>query len=177
VWGQLTDLLRKPIQQASDFMKSIWDGIKNMAQGAWDAIKSGAGAVAGAIKGALNGVIGIVNTVIDGINTLIKGANSLPGPDLGLIPNVPRLARGGVIGARPGGTLALLAEAGRPERVEPLDSEGLSRRDRALISSLAMPGDIRVFIGDTELTALIREVQIDREVQVSRQLMGGRVLV
>jgi len=39
------------------------------------------------------------------------------------------------------GTLALLAEAGRPERIEPLDSQGLSARDRAMIELLA--GDSR----------------------------------
>jgi hypothetical protein len=35
------------------------------------------------------------------------------------------------------GTLAMIAEAGRPERVEPLDAQGLSQRDRAIIAEIA----------------------------------------
>jgi hypothetical protein len=36
-----------------------------------------------------------------------------------------------------GGTLAQIAEGGRPERVEPLDPDGLSKRDKAMIQLLA----------------------------------------
>ena len=52
-------------------------------------------------------------------------------------PNIPNLAKGGVIQPTPGGTLARIAEAGRPERVEPLDEDGLSKRDKAIISMLS----------------------------------------
>jgi hypothetical protein len=34
--------------------------------------------------------------------------------------------------------------------------------------------EVRVFIGDTELTGLIRRVQVERETTVSRQLTFGR---
>lgn len=47
------------------------------------------------------------------------------------------LAQGGVISPSAMGTLALLAEAGRKERVEPLDSRGLSARDYAIIKAIA----------------------------------------
>jgi len=47
------------------------------------------------------------------------------------------MALGGVISPSRSGTLALLAEAGRPERVEPLDPDGLSRRDKAMIEFLS----------------------------------------
>ena len=52
-------------------------------------------------------------------------------------PNIPLLAQGGIVYPQPGGTLARIAEAGRPERVEPLDPDGLSQRDRAMIQLLA----------------------------------------
>jgi hypothetical protein len=52
-------------------------------------------------------------------------------------PDIPLLARGGVVYPSTGGTLATLAEAGRPERVEPLDPDGLSKRDKAMIQLLA----------------------------------------
>jgi hypothetical protein len=47
------------------------------------------------------------------------------------------LAEGGVVRPRSGGVRAVLAEAGRSERVEPLDPMGLSQRDRAIIAQLA----------------------------------------
>ena len=52
-------------------------------------------------------------------------------------PNVPLLAKGGIIKPTYGGTLARIGEAGRPERVEPLDPQGLSMRDRAIIAELS----------------------------------------
>jgi hypothetical protein len=53
------------------------------------------------------------------------------------LPDIPELAEGGVIMPSPGGTLARIGEAGRAERVEPLDESGLSKRDRAIITMLS----------------------------------------
>jgi phage-related protein len=47
------------------------------------------------------------------------------------------LAEGGIIPPTPGGTIARIGEAGRAERVEPLDANGLSVRDRAMIELLS----------------------------------------
>ena len=51
-------------------------------------------------------------------------------------PNVPLLAKGGIVPSTPGGMLSIIGEAGRPERVEPLDPSGMSRRDRAMIDQM-----------------------------------------
>jgi len=53
------------------------------------------------------------------------------------IPPIPGFAEGGVIQPQPGGAIVRVAEAGRPERIEPLDSQGLSQRDRAIVAQLA----------------------------------------
>jgi hypothetical protein len=50
------------------------------------------------------------------------------------------LANGGIVYPRAGGVPAIIAEAGRAERVEPLDPSGLSKRDKAMISMLAGGG-------------------------------------
>ena len=50
---------------------------------------------------------------------------------------LPQLAQGGIVMPSAGGTLAQIAEGGRPERVEPLDPDGLSKRDKAMIQLLA----------------------------------------
>jgi hypothetical protein len=52
-------------------------------------------------------------------------------------PNITPLALGGIVPATSGGMLAMVGEAGRPERVEPLDPDGLSKRDKAMIDYLS----------------------------------------
>lgn len=103
------------------FIKGLWDKvtgrirgavdkIKGFLSGMWDAAKSGA-------RSALNGAIGLVNTAIGGINTLIRTANKLPGVSIPQVPQIPRLAAGGIV---TGPTLALLGEGGLDEAVIPL---------------------------------------------------------
>lgn len=71
--------------------------------------------------------------------------NNNPGAPRSILPpdgwlrallDIPGLATGGTVSPTPGGTVFRLAEAGRPERVEPLDSSGLSSRDRAMIKTI-----------------------------------------
>ena len=47
------------------------------------------------------------------------------------------MALGGTVLPSPGGLLARIGEAGRAERVEPLDPDGLSKRDKAMIQLLS----------------------------------------
>lgn len=79
------------------------------------------------------------------------------------IPPIPGFAEGGVIQPQPGGSIVRVAEAGRPERIEPLDEQGLSRRDRAIVAQLAGNGGpaniINVYpspgMNESELAAMI----------------------
>lgn len=50
------------------------------------------------------------------------------------------MAKGGTVYPSPDGTIVRVAEAGKPERVEPLDPNGLSDRDKALIDHLTNGG-------------------------------------
>jgi hypothetical protein len=61
------------------------------------------------------------------------GGGSAPRGDGFTALNIPQFALGGTVMPRRGGTLGLIAEAGRPERIEPLDPDGLSQRDKAMI--------------------------------------------
>jgi hypothetical protein len=100
-------------------------------------------------------VEGFVNMFINGINFLIAGLNKIKITIPGWIPKalgggqsfgvnikpvapitLRPLAKGGTVMPSPGGTIAQIAEAGRPERVEPLDPNGLSNRDKAMIDFL-----------------------------------------
>jgi phage-related protein len=115
-------------------------------------------AIGNGIKGIINGIIGIfegfVNGIIGGVNFIVDAINRIKftapawvpfigGKTMGFsLPRIatirlPRLAEGGTVRATSGGMLAQIAEAGRDERVEPLDSSGLSTRDRAMIELLS----------------------------------------
>jgi len=98
-----------------------------------------------------------------------------------------KLASGGTVMSTPGGVLALLAEGGRHERVEPLNSSGLSRRDMALINAVAMriaavtnndQGDqgvtVKVYIGDEELRDIVKYEIQDNQTGLARDLSIGR---
>jgi hypothetical protein len=129
-WGKVTSYFTTTIYP---FITGIKNKITELASGMWDGLKSGLAAV-------INFIITGLNKVIDGINFLIRGANAVKiGKDISLIQPIPavKLAKGGTIPASPGGMLARIGEAGRPERVEPLDPDGLSKRDKAMIQMLS----------------------------------------
>jgi hypothetical protein len=99
-------------------------------------IESGITSAAKALAGAIDsGIIGPIDAVIGAWDSLhfhfdvppvkvfgheIWGGSSY---DVGVIqiPQIPRLASGGIVPATPGGTLALLGEGGQDEAVMPLD--------------------------------------------------------
>jgi len=120
-----------------DKVKEIFGKISNLKIGnIWEGIKT-------SFKSALNWVIERWNNLsfklpsFEGLK--IAGKTVIPafeGPTLRL-PYVRPLAEGGIVPATPGGMLARIGEAGRPERVEPLDPDGLSKRDKAMIEMLA----------------------------------------
>lgn len=81
-----------------------------------------------AFLGVSNFVLGVINSIISAINNVIGFLPGLFGINVGsVIPNVsfglpssvslPRLANGATVEPSPGGTLAVLAEAGRSETV------------------------------------------------------------
>jgi phage-related protein len=129
-WGKVTSYFDKTIYP---FIKGIKTAVTDAASGIWDGLKSGLSTV-------VNFIIDRLNDVIGGLNWAIRQANKVKiGKDikeLSLIPAV-NLAMGGVVRPTPGGTLARIGEAGRPERVEPLDPDGLSKRDKAMIQFLS----------------------------------------
>ena len=110
-------------------------------------IGSAFGGIANAVKTVFSAVISIVRGAINALgslwnNTLGKIRITLPkvlgfgGGTIGF-PTIPSFADGGTIYPSAGGTIARVAEAGRPERIEPLDADGLSVRDKAMIKLLS----------------------------------------
>lgn len=84
-------------------------------------IKNAGGVIKGIAGNVWNAVRSLLNQAINKINAALDFTISIPGPDIHInAPNIPHLARGGVVRARRGGTLALLGEAGADEAVVPL---------------------------------------------------------
>jgi hypothetical protein len=133
----------------------MWEGIKQFFRGVRDLFR-GLGEILVSpfrfLANALNSIFRFMLEIFNGIarawnNTI--GSLSFKVPDWvpgigGRELSMPRfreplfnLAKGGIVPAVPGGIFARIGEAGRAERVEPLDPSGLSKRDRAMISMLA----------------------------------------
>jgi hypothetical protein len=116
---------------------TIVAGIKLVLTGMWDGLSNG-------LKLAFDKMKPMLNSVAKGINLMIDGANAaIAVTTFGHGPTIPKFkeplfaARGGTIMPKSGGTLVTVAEAAKPERIEPLDEQGLSNRDRAIIKLLS----------------------------------------
>jgi cardiolipin synthase len=109
-------------------------------------------AIKNVIKSIVAPFVGVLNAISDAWNNTVgKFDFKVPSwvPIIGgktfNVPNLPRInlanfAEGGTVFPQTGGVIARVAEAGRPERIEPLDPEGLSVRDRAIIDRLSGGG-------------------------------------
>jgi hypothetical protein len=97
----------------------MWDGITDGISSAWKAAQ----------KWWNDNVKGLGFT----IGPIKVGSFTSPKFEL----KMPGLAAGGIVPAIPGGMAAIIGEGGRPERVEPLDKNGISKRDKAMIDYLS----------------------------------------
>lgn len=165
----------------------------------WDSIKSGANSVvqfigkafgylpeffSGLWRGIVDGFKGALNFIIRGLNSLhislpsvdthIPGIGTIGGFNIG-VPQIPYLAEGGIVNRA---TLAVIGEAG-PEAVVPLSKMSVP----GFAASLGLGGtapaaggntEVRVFIGDTELTHIVRSQVIRHDADAARQLSYGR---
>ena len=150
--GRITNLLKNMWSIFSTGLTTAWGLVKDTWRDVTTTVGGWVTSLSGKIKTIWNGFFDGLKAAWDGIKAFW---NNLPIVKVGLkidppdwvpgFPNdfnlqFPKLAQGGVIPARSGGTLALIGEAGRSERVEPLDSNGLSKRDIAMINLLSGGG-------------------------------------
>lgn len=99
--------------------QGIWDKVTGIVKKAWNGMLDFA-------QGGVNGLIGLINGLIGGVND-VTGALGIPP-----IPRIPKanfsglkLAEGGIVPARPGGTLAMVGEGRYSEAVLPLSPKVL----------------------------------------------------
>jgi hypothetical protein len=118
------DVLRKVIQGIANLITGVGNGLIDFMNGLIRSFFNGIG----------GGIADLVKTFSGGAIDLKKNPPQIPR----LAPViVPKLAKGGVVFPTAGGSLVNVAEAGRAERIEPLDENGLSKRDKALILALS----------------------------------------
>jgi phage-related protein len=140
----LMPIIKFVIEAFSNFIKflpKIGEAFSNVWNGVINFFKGIANFMIGLVEGMVNGMINAINNFTrpfkDAISAVVGffGGGNIT---FGNIPNIrlPRLAEGGVVSPRGGGTIAQIAEAGRPERVEPLDANGMSKRDKFMVDLL-----------------------------------------
>lgn len=119
----LWDGLRDSITGAKDWVKARIDDVVSFAtglpgrmggifSGMWDGIKS-------AFRSAINAVIDGWNGLQFKVPSVSAFGVTIGGQTIGT-PNIPRLADGGIVSARPGGLLAMIGEGRYDEAVVPL---------------------------------------------------------
>lgn len=147
--GRITALVGAVSAAVSSFFTRIFAGGKKNASSAFDAIvgffknlpsRLGAfvtdvgGRIGDAIKRVLNRAIDKINAGIGQIDDILPGN----------LPRIPNLAAGAIVKAKPGGTIARLAEAGQDEIVGPLkDVAKLFQRDEGTTITFG-PGSVQV---------------------------------
>ena len=192
-FGNMWENIKLAFTDFPQFIKNVFNGVisvfNKLLRGIVDAFKQ-IPALLGKVWGGVVGIFkGGVNLIIKGFNKVLGGKkftvpkilgggtfgfDKIPelgsGDDFNLeqvvtggYRDIPGLALGGTVYPRSGGTLVKIAEAGRPERVEPLDPDGLSKRDKAMIAMLAGGGTGGITINvhpspgmnEVELAALV----------------------
>jgi hypothetical protein len=137
-FGDVIGGVKKFISGITDIFKGDFiGGLKKMFGGITDILVAPFRLAIDAVKSVLNVMINLYNNTLGKLSFKLPGF--LGGGTVGF-PKIPNLAKGGVIQPSDGGTIARIGEAGKSERVEPLDAQGLSVRDRAIIEQLSGGG-------------------------------------
>jgi phage-related protein len=187
IWTNIFEWIKGRPQQLKDNVTAIWSWLSDKFGDAYEAIKDKWETMLNWVKSLPGKIAGAASSMWDGIrdgfkdalNWIIRKWNSFSlearFPDDFIVPflrgvgftlntpNIPEFAKGGIVYPSTGGTLGVIAEAGRPERIEPLDPDGLSKRDKAMIQMLAggAVGGINITVNpspgmdERELAALV----------------------
>ena len=151
-WKEIWDSIKATFDTVSGALIGAFRIVKTTILGIWDELVSG-------IKAAVNLIITGINTVIQGLNKFkitvpgvsVLGKTIVPGFSVGLpeIPEIPRLAKGGIVSSP---TLAMLGESG-PEAVVPLGRSGAG-----MTVNLVINGDINGMDDfEQKVTSVIRD--------------------
>lgn len=122
-WNTTVQGVKNGLTAMSEFFGSVFsaigEGIRGYING-WISIFEG---FVNRVISGLNGIISLANQALSAIASATGGAVNIKVPTVKTI-KIPKLAEGGIVMPQPGGVIANLAEAGKPEAVIPLDRLG-----------------------------------------------------
>jgi hypothetical protein len=127
------------------FFTALPGKIASVSSGMWDGIKS-------AFRSALNWIIDKWNGLQFSVPGVSAFGHTIGGFTLG-VPDIPRLAAGGIVPATPGGRVVRVAEAGQAEAIIPLSRGGRG----GLGANTHLTFEIKVGVGDP--IAIAREIR------------------
>ncbi|PZG18984.1 hypothetical protein C1I95_12460 [Micromonospora craterilacus] len=134
-------------------------------------------------KAAFNGISRLWNGTVGKLSFTVPSWVGGPFGGKGFsMPKLPQLAKGGIVRATRGGTLAWVGEGGEDEAVAPLS------RLASMIEAAVRTGggtapaapvnlhvEARVFVGDREITDIVR-VEVDERTREDRRQLRRRVI-
>jgi hypothetical protein len=122
LWGMIVSGVSNAASAWVSGWRSVWtflvgwkDKIAAVFSAVGDFISSGFNKGKEAARSAINSIIGFVNGAIGGMNKLIGAANKIPGVSIPTIGNIPKLAGGGAVAPRRGGTPVIMGDGGEVE--------------------------------------------------------------
>ncbi len=96
--SNIMNWISKLIQDRINLISYGWNQVKTAVETVFNAVRN---AIEGAfnsavatVKGVINNIIRLVNNAIGGINNMIKAVNGASGMNIGLVGNLPMLAKG-----------------------------------------------------------------------------------
>lgn len=129
--GVISDIIRALLRTFGgliDFISGVFSGNWSRAwQGVVDIFGGIFDGLIGIVKWPLNIIIDMINSAISGINSMIRTINKVPGVNISSVPNIPKLAKGGIVDSA---TIAMIGEAGK-EAVVPLENNKGGLRELA----------------------------------------------
>lgn len=131
-------------------VKQVIDGIIKICKGDLaNGLKSIFRGIANVIIGALNAIINGLNIILTPLRAIIMVAGNILGADWTLddvrIPNIPKLARGGIVHNPGQGVLMgnyIAGEGASPEAVLPLDDETMDRLGESIARHMTINANI-----------------------------------
>lgn len=122
-WGAITGKVREIFNKVKSTITGVIDKVKTGWSNLWNGFKgvvsSAMSGLGNILKRVLNGPIDLINSFIGKVNGLKNGIPFVGG-SIPNIPSIPRLAKGGIVQARPGGIPAIIGEGRYDEAVIPL---------------------------------------------------------
>lgn len=180
VWNGIVGVFNQVVGFFSNIFRAAWNGIVGIFSGIGNwfrlnvvnpivaAFSGIGGSIGGFFKGAINGIIDLINNFVKNVNKNITKVNAAVHTNVGQIPLIPKLAKGGVVTQ---GTLAVVGENGS-EAVMPLENntgwidELASKINSANGRGGGQPIALTVQIGEEKIATKVIEL-INEKTQMS----------